>query len=137
MDIVDGISFDVRPGEVARPGRASPARGKSLTALAVMGLQPRAPGSAARSASTARDLLTLTTPSERRLLGHEMAMVYQDALSSLNPAMTRRRPAQAGVRRGGTRSADGAAANWSGLDPRAHALRATRTSCPAASGSAC
>jgi peptide/nickel transport system permease protein len=40
----------------------------------------------------------------RRLLGHEMAMVYQDALSSLNPAMTIRAQLKQLVRRGGRRS---------------------------------
>jgi peptide/nickel transport system permease protein len=41
----------------------------------------------------------------RRLLGHDMAMVYQDALSSLNPAMTISAQLKQLIRRGGTRGA--------------------------------
>ncbi|MFF3983850.1 dipeptide/oligopeptide/nickel ABC transporter permease/ATP-binding protein [Streptomyces sp. NPDC001797] len=114
-NIVNGISFEVHPGEVLGLVGESGC-GKSLTALTVMGLQPKtarvtgrilfntaarsAPSGArgctehAASAARARSTPTgpqppsdLTTP-HRRLLGHELAMVYQDALSSLNPSMT-------------------------------------------------
>ncbi|RKN46726.1 dipeptide/oligopeptide/nickel ABC transporter permease/ATP-binding protein [Streptomyces hoynatensis] len=102
-DIVDGISFEVRPGEVLGLVGESGC-GKSLTALTVMGLQP--PGARIRGSVTfeGRELLGLTGRARRRLLGHEMAMVYQDALSSLNPAMTIRAQLKQLVRRGGTRT---------------------------------
>ena len=51
----------------------------------------------------------------RRLLGHDMAMIYQDALSSLNPAMTIRAQLKQVVRRGGRRTparAAGAGRAW-------------------------
>jgi peptide/nickel transport system permease protein len=48
-----------------------------------------------------RDLLAEPMRVRRRLLGHEMAMVHQDALSSLNPAMTVRAQLAQLVRRGG------------------------------------
>jgi peptide/nickel transport system permease protein len=52
----------------------------------------------------------------RRLLGYEMAMVYQDALSSLNPAMTIRAQLKQVIRRGGHRGA-GELLTMVGLDP--------------------
>jgi peptide/nickel transport system permease protein len=53
----------------------------------------------------------------RRLLGHDMAMIYQDALSSLNPAMTVRAQLKQLIRRGGKRSAT-ELLELVGLDPR-------------------
>ncbi|MGW2957840.1 dipeptide/oligopeptide/nickel ABC transporter permease/ATP-binding protein [Streptomyces sp. NPDC001220] len=131
VDIVDGISFEVRPGEVLGLVGESGC-GKSLTALTIMGLQPRtarvtgeilfnaaawsAPSGArggienAAAAARARPAPTnphppidLTTP-HRRLLGHELAMVYQDALSSLNPSMTVNAQLKQLTRRGGHRT---------------------------------
>ncbi|WP_426504864.1 dipeptide/oligopeptide/nickel ABC transporter permease/ATP-binding protein [Dactylosporangium sp. McL0621] len=104
VDIVAGISFAVRPGEVLGLVGESGC-GKSLTALTVMGLQPRGARVRGRIAFAGRDLLTLSTKDRRRLLGHDMAMIYQDALSSLNPAMTIRAQLKQLVRRGGRRSA--------------------------------
>ncbi|MEU0039485.1 dipeptide/oligopeptide/nickel ABC transporter permease/ATP-binding protein [Streptomyces sp. NPDC006333] len=103
VDIVDGISFEVRPGEVLGLVGESGC-GKSLTALAVMGLEP--PGSRVRGRVLFDGTQLVGEPMRvrRRLLGHEMAMVYQDALSSLNPAMTIRAQLKQVVRRGGRRS---------------------------------
>ncbi|MEV7283888.1 dipeptide/oligopeptide/nickel ABC transporter permease/ATP-binding protein [Streptomyces sp. NPDC093252] len=103
VDIVDGISFEVRPGEVLGLVGESGC-GKSLTALTVMGLAPRAARVRGRIRFRERELLTEPARVRRRLLGHEMAMVYQDALSSLNPAMTIRAQLKQVVRRGGRRS---------------------------------
>jgi peptide/nickel transport system permease protein len=104
VDIVDGISFDVRPGEVLGLVGESGC-GKSLTALTVMGLQPRGARISGTVEFAGRDLLKLRAKERRRLLGHDMAMIYQDALSSLNPAMTIRAQLKQLVRRGGRRSA--------------------------------
>ncbi|GAA2796859.1 dipeptide/oligopeptide/nickel ABC transporter permease/ATP-binding protein [Saccharopolyspora taberi] len=108
VDIVDGISFDVRPGEVLGLVGESGC-GKSLTALTVLGLQPRGArisGEIRFRAGDAEpvDLLALPRKQRRRLLGHDIAMVYQDALSSLNPAMTIRAQLKQLVRRGGKHS---------------------------------
>ncbi|MEV0179218.1 dipeptide/oligopeptide/nickel ABC transporter permease/ATP-binding protein [Streptomyces sp. NPDC050625] len=103
VDIVDGISFEVRPGEVLGLVGESGC-GKSLTALTVMGLQPRDARVRGQIRFHQRDLLAEPMRVRRRLLGHEMAMVYQDALSSLNPAMTIRAQLRQLVRRGGRRS---------------------------------
>ncbi|MFC9692076.1 dipeptide/oligopeptide/nickel ABC transporter permease/ATP-binding protein [Kribbella sp. NPDC056951] len=103
VDIVDGISFDVRPGEVLGLVGESGC-GKSLTALAVMGLEPRGARIRGRIRFDGKDLLSLRRTERRRLLGHDMAMIYQDALSSLNPAMTIKAQLKQVVRRGGRRT---------------------------------
>ncbi|MER6091141.1 dipeptide/oligopeptide/nickel ABC transporter permease/ATP-binding protein [Streptomyces bluensis] len=103
VDIVDGISFDVHPGEVVGLVGESGC-GKSLTALAVMGLEPKGARVRGQVRFGGRNLLTEPMRVRRRLLGHEMAMIYQDALSSLNPAMTIRAQLKQVVRRGGRRT---------------------------------
>ncbi|WP_221357237.1 dipeptide/oligopeptide/nickel ABC transporter permease/ATP-binding protein [Streptomyces beigongshangae] len=104
VDIVDGISFDVRPGEVLGLVGESGC-GKSLTALTVMGLEPKGARVRGRVWFGRQQLVGRPMSVRRRLLGHEMAMVYQDALSSLNPAMTIRAQLGQLLRRGGTRTA--------------------------------
>ncbi|MGP3971070.1 oligopeptide/dipeptide ABC transporter ATP-binding protein [Streptomyces sp. 6N223] len=115
IDVVDGISFDVRPGEVLGLVGESGC-GKSLTALTVMGLQPRDARVHGSITFDGRELLGMPARSRRRLLGHEMAMVYQDALSSLNPAMTIRAQLKQLVRRGGKRTPE-ELLGLVGLDP--------------------
>ena len=104
VDIVDGISFDVRPGEVLGLVGES-GSGKSLTALSVMGLQPRGARLGGEVLFDGTDLLTLSAAQRRRLLGRDIAMVYQDALSALNPALRVRAQLDQLLRRGGTRTA--------------------------------
>ncbi|MBB6419762.1 dipeptide/oligopeptide/nickel ABC transporter permease/ATP-binding protein [Streptomyces sp. AK010] len=103
VDIVDGVSFEVLPGEVLGLVGESGC-GKSLTALAIMGLQPKGARIGGQVRFHQRDLLAEPTRVRRKLLGHEMAMIYQDALSSLNPAMTIRAQLKQVVRRGGHRT---------------------------------
>ncbi|MGI5375288.1 dipeptide/oligopeptide/nickel ABC transporter permease/ATP-binding protein [Streptomyces sp. CA-251387] len=103
VDIVDGISFEVQPGEVLGLVGESGC-GKSLTALAVMGLEPKGARVRGHVRFNQRQLVGEPMRVRRRLLGHEMAMIYQDALSSLNPAMTIRAQLGQVVRRGGRRT---------------------------------
>ncbi|MFD8225366.1 dipeptide/oligopeptide/nickel ABC transporter permease/ATP-binding protein [Streptomyces massasporeus] len=115
VDIVDGVSFEVLPGEVLGLVGESGC-GKSLTALAIMGLQPKGARIGGQVRFHQRDLLAEPMRVRRRLLGHEMAMIYQDALSSLNPAMTIRAQLKQVVRRGGRR-APAELLTLVGLDP--------------------
>jgi oligopeptide/dipeptide ABC transporter ATP-binding protein len=85
--IVRGVSFDVRAGEtVALVGESG--SGKSLTALSVMGLLPE--GIAVTGGSVRlgnRELLSLSDRARRSVRGAEIAMIYQDPMTSLNPLM--------------------------------------------------
>ncbi|HEU5024752.1 MAG TPA: dipeptide/oligopeptide/nickel ABC transporter permease/ATP-binding protein [Spirillospora sp.] len=103
VDVVDRVSLEVRPGEVVGLVGESGC-GKSLTSLAIMGLEPRGARIGGRLLFDGRDLRTLPARQRRALLGHDMAMIYQDALSSLNPAMTIRAQLRQLTRRGGTRT---------------------------------
>ena len=116
VDIVDGIGFEVRPGEVLGLVGESGC-GKTLTALTVMGLEPRGALVRGQVRFDGKDLLALPRRARRRLLGHDMAMIYQDALSSLNPAMTIRAQLKQLIRRGGKRSAT-ELLEMVGLDPK-------------------
>jgi len=102
--VVDDISFSVRPGEtMALVGESG--CGKSLTSLAVMGLLPSSAQVTGEILLDGADLLTAAPARRNALRGHEMAMVYQDALSSLNPSMLIRTQMAQLVKRGGTRTA--------------------------------
>jgi peptide/nickel transport system ATP-binding protein len=85
---VDGVSLTVRQGEtVGLVGESG--CGKSLTALSVMRLLP--PGGSIVGGSirlAGRELTTLPEAEMRRLRGNEVAMVYQDPMTSLDPTMT-------------------------------------------------
>ena len=115
VDILDGISFDVGAGEVMGLVGESGC-GKSLTALTVMGLQPAEARLSGRILFEGEDLLSLGKKQRRSLMGRDLAMVYQDALSSLNPAMTVAAQLKQLLRRGGTRPA-GELMEMVGLDP--------------------
>ncbi|MGY1501002.1 dipeptide/oligopeptide/nickel ABC transporter permease/ATP-binding protein [Streptomyces sp. QTS52] len=115
VNIVDGISFEVHPGEVLGLVGESGC-GKSLTALTVMGLEPKGARVTGQVRFNQRNLLTEPMRARRKLLGHEMAMIYQDALSSLNPAMTIRSQLKQVVRRGGHRTPE-ELLGLVGLDP--------------------
>ncbi|MCT1460242.1 dipeptide/oligopeptide/nickel ABC transporter permease/ATP-binding protein [Aestuariimicrobium sp. p3-SID1156] len=116
VDIVDNVSFDVRPGETMGLVGESGC-GKSITSMAVMGLLPRTARIQGEILFEGRDLLTMGPRERNALRGHEMAMVYQDALSSLNPSMLIRTQLNQLLRRGGTRSAE-ELLELVGLDPK-------------------
>jgi dipeptide transport system ATP-binding protein len=85
---VDGVSLSVDEGEVLGIVGES-GSGKSVTMLAVMGLVPF-PGQvrAARMAFAGRDLLTLSERDRRQLTGKDVAMIFQEPTTSLNPCFT-------------------------------------------------
>ena len=82
VHVVDGVSFDVRPGQC----------------MALVG--------ESGCGYKGQDLVTMSKEEHRKLLGHELAMVYQDALSSLNPSMLISAQMKQLTSRGGTRSAE-------------------------------
>src|SRR5262245_43276864 len=85
---VDGIDLDADAGElVAIVGESG--SGKSVAMLAVMGLlPPSAVVRADRLAFDGRELLHLTARQRRRLVGAEMAMIFQEPATSLNPCFS-------------------------------------------------
>ena len=103
VSIVDGIAFDVRPGEILGLAGESGC-GKSLTALSIAGLQPADARVGGEIRFAGQDLLKVTSRQRRKLMGRQIAMIYQDALSALNPAMTIGAQVRQLTRRGGTRS---------------------------------
>ncbi|MEU8045580.1 dipeptide/oligopeptide/nickel ABC transporter permease/ATP-binding protein [Micromonospora echinofusca] len=115
VDIVDGLSFDVRPGEVVGLVGES-GSGKSLTSLAVMGLLPQGARVSGAVHFAGTDLLTVSAKRRRALMGREIAMIYQDALSALNPSLRIGPQLAQMIRRGGTRSAE-ELMGLVGLDP--------------------
>ncbi len=85
---VDGVDLDVAPGEVLGIVGES-GSGKSVSMMALMGLID-APGQVSASAMRfqGQDLLNMPASRRRRLIGKDIAMVFQDALASLNPSYT-------------------------------------------------
>jgi len=86
------VSFAIQPGEiVAVVGESG--SGKSVTSLAVMGLlsaSARIDGGAIRfrdRTGATRDLSRLSDEQRRRLRGREMAMIFQEPMTSLNPVL--------------------------------------------------
>jgi len=85
---VNGVSFEIGAGETLGIVGES-GSGKSVTALAILGILPRAARIAAGQARFGgRDLLTLSDRELRRIRGAEIAMVFQDPMTSLNPVLT-------------------------------------------------
>lgn len=116
VNVVDNVSFSVAPGETMGLVGESGC-GKSITALSIMGLiDPRAELSG-ELLYQGKNLLEMSVKERQALLGHEMAMIYQDALSSLNPAMLIKAQMKQLTSRGGTRSAE-ELLELVGLDPK-------------------
>ncbi|MGH9247882.1 MAG: ABC transporter ATP-binding protein, partial [Acidimicrobiales bacterium] len=84
---VDGISFDVTRGEVfAIVGESG--SGKSVTAMSIVGLLPTLEVQSGEILWKGRDLLSVSDEERRAVRGKEIAMVFQDPLTALNPAHT-------------------------------------------------
>ncbi|GAA4491785.1 dipeptide/oligopeptide/nickel ABC transporter permease/ATP-binding protein [Microbacterium panaciterrae] len=103
VNVVNGVSFEVRPGEVLGLIGESGC-GKSLTSLAVMGLEPRGAQIGGSIVFDGAELIGMRAKDRRALMGRGMSMIYQDALSSLNPAMTVKQQLTQLTRRGGHRT---------------------------------
>lgn len=86
---VNGVDYGVDEGEtLAVLGESG--SGKSVTAQAVMGILDMPPGriTGGEILFQGRDLLKLKEDERRKVRGAEMAMIFQDALSSLNPVLS-------------------------------------------------
>jgi oligopeptide/dipeptide ABC transporter ATP-binding protein len=86
---VDGITYDVHAGETLGIVGES-GSGKSVSTLTLLGLIPIPPGRIVRGEALfkGRDLLRLPKHELREIRGGEMAMIFQDPMTSLNPVLT-------------------------------------------------
>ena len=86
---VDGVSFDIMPGEVVGIVGES-GSGKSITAMSILGLVPIPPGriESGQILWKGQDLLTTSQKDLRKIRGKQIAMIFQDPMSSLNPVYT-------------------------------------------------
>jgi len=116
VNVVDHVSFVVRPrqtmGLVGESGC-----GKSITSLTIMGLLDKKAQISGEILYDGKNLLELNEKDMNALRGREIAMVYQDALSSLNPSMLIKAQMKQLTDRGGTRSAE-ELLELVGLDPK-------------------
>ena len=89
LRVVDNVSFDVRERETLGLIGESGC-GKSVTAQAIMGLITNPPGRIACGSITldGRDLLCLDEHEMRDVRGRQVAMVFQEPMTSINPAFT-------------------------------------------------
>lgn len=86
---VNGVSFQLDPGEsMAIVGESG--SGKSVTALSIMGLVPNPPGrvTGGKVLFKDQDLLQRSEREMQKIRGREIAMIFQDPMTSLNPVLT-------------------------------------------------
>ncbi|MDI9883475.1 ABC transporter ATP-binding protein [Streptomyces sp. HNM0645] len=86
---VNGVNYSVNAGEtLAVLGESG--SGKSVTAQAIMGILDMPPGKIPRGEILFRgeDMLRMSYEERRKIRGRKIAMIFQDALSSLNPVLT-------------------------------------------------
>lgn len=86
---VNGVSFDLGEGEtLAVVGESG--CGKSVTMLSIMGLIPKPPGEIPKGEALyiKRDLLKLSDAEMQHIRGKEIAMIFQDPMTSLNPVLS-------------------------------------------------
>jgi len=86
---VDGVSFDIMPGEVVGLVGES-GSGKSVTALSILRLIPDPPGKIMEGSILfkGQDLLKLSWEDIRAIRGREISMIFQEPMTSLNPVFT-------------------------------------------------
>jgi len=84
---VDGVSFELQPGKtLAIVGESG--CGKSVTALSIMGLIPPTGRVEGRIRFEGADLTALSPAELRELRGNRLSMIFQEPMTSLNPAFT-------------------------------------------------
>ena len=87
--VIDDLSFSLDKGETLGIVGESGC-GKSMTALAVMGLVPSPPGRVAGGSIrlAGEDLLKASEPRLRQVRGNDIAMIFQEPMTSLNPVFS-------------------------------------------------
>ena len=85
--VVDGIDYRIEPGEVFGIAGES-GSGKTMSVLALMGLLPQNAAVEGRAVFEGQDLLRLPPSKLRRICGPELAMVFQDPMTSLHPMLS-------------------------------------------------
>ena len=84
---VKGVTFDVKPGEVvALVGESG--SGKSVTSSTAMGLLPPTADITGSVKLAGREVLTMTPGQLRGIRGDDVAMVFQEPMTALNPVLT-------------------------------------------------
>ncbi len=89
LPVVDGLDFTVKKGEtLAIVGESG--SGKSITSLSIMGLVPKPGGKtvAGEIIFDGTDLLSLSENEMFKVRGNDIAMIFQEPMSSLNPVLT-------------------------------------------------
>jgi oligopeptide/dipeptide ABC transporter ATP-binding protein len=84
---VRGVSFDLHPGQVLGIVGES-GSGKSVTSLAIMGLLPKSARVRGEVNFRGRNLLKLPDKEQAGIRGKQIAMIFQDPMTSLNPVYT-------------------------------------------------
>ena len=86
---VDGVSFTIKAGETLGVVGESGC-GKSVTALSVLGLVPMPPGRNAGGEIhfAGKDLLKISDPELQAIRGNDIAMIFQEPMTALNPVFT-------------------------------------------------
>jgi oligopeptide/dipeptide ABC transporter ATP-binding protein len=87
VTIVDGVDYEVEERQIFGVAGES-GSGKTMSVLALLQLLPRGARTSGRATYGGRDLLTLSARGLRQVRGRELAMVFQDPLTSLHPMMT-------------------------------------------------
>jgi oligopeptide transport system ATP-binding protein len=89
VNAVNGISYSLKSGEALGIVGESGC-GKSVSALSIMGLIPNPPGRIVDGEILfdGNDLLSLNAEKMRRVRGKQIAMIFQDPMTSLNPVLT-------------------------------------------------
>ena len=85
--VVEGVSFDLAPGEILGVVGES-GSGKSVTALSIMRLIPSPGRVTGRIDFAGQDLMALPEPRMREIRGRDIAMIFQEPMTSLNPVFT-------------------------------------------------
>jgi oligopeptide/dipeptide ABC transporter ATP-binding protein len=87
VPVVRGINFSIAESEVFGLAGESGC-GKSITALAIMGILPPNAFSRGQIIFKGRDFSSMDPESRRKLRGNELSMVFQEPMTSLNPVLT-------------------------------------------------